>query len=900
MAQKKQTYKATKSTNAKNSSKANSKTKSRDAGKQKQIPESAVKFRHFVPFILIIIALLLAISFVAKDFGVIGNFLRDKVLFGIFSSAAYLLPLVLMVSALMMLFGKDLRYGRTRAVCVAVLFLMLTVFFHVFFAPAGSEKLIDPVFHYKNGVNRIGGGFIGGLLGSIMVTCFSKVGTAIIIFAVMIAMILIIVGKTPHEAIEDISNAGEMRRERRMNARLEAEMEDEARAARRREAIDERRRRREEELSYGRYDMRDDYADYGQYDDGMYGGEYDPAVYGEIERKTAVDPNLVDEDFENEEKEEIKLEQLELPDETTIDSLKPVAESSSAEDNDVIEDESVFEDPGDDEVIERLQKQYLGTDDTLSVATYDVPLGASKDAGAEIQEEKHVRAEKKEYIFPRVSFLIKDKQKKALDPTRELREKEALLIDTLQKFGVKTESAGLPAKGPTITRYELRPAPGTRVRSILNLSDDIALSMAAQGVRIAPVPGKSAIGVEVPNDSKDIVRLRDLIDSDEFRNAPSKLNVALGKDVAGVPVMFNIAEMPHMLIAGATGMGKSVCINCLIVSILYKASPDDVKLILIDPKKVEFNLYESLPHLLVPVVSDPKKAAGALSWAVNEMERRYDLIESVGARNIAGYNEIAEGDAAMEKMPHIVIIIDEFADLMMTAPDSVENSVCRLAQKARAAGMHMLIGTQRPSVDVITGTIKSNIPSRIACKTSSQVDSRTILDIVGAEKLIGKGDMLFSPVGSSKPTRVQGAFVTDGEIDEIVAFIAEKNKNTGEINSDIMSEIENEAVKCSKKKGSSSSESVEVSSEGEEDAMFWRAVELAVESGKISTSLIQRKCSLGFGRAAKLIDRMEELGFVTPPDGQKPRQVLLTAERLSEIKMSSSPSKQADTGSVPF
>ena len=901
MAQKKQTYNVKKSKKVASSNTKNSKS---TGEKQKQIPQSAVRFRHFVPFILLIFSIFMAISFIVKDFGVVGNFLRDNVLFGIFSKAAYVLPLILIACSLLLLFQKSLVPQRGRIVCVVVIFLMVTVFFHVFFTPEGTEKLIDPAVHYKNGIERIGGGFVGGMLGSLMVTCFSKVGTVIIIVAVTVAMLLIIIGKTPREAVEDISNASGSLRERRMNARLEAAREDEYRAERRREELEERRRvaeyERSRRASPDAYpEENSDYA-YNAYDDsygGGYDAPYDPAVYGKIKRKTAIDPDLVDDDYPSEVPDTVngqeKDEQLAIPDESAFDVLEPVAETVDADALDTEEDESVFEDPGDEEIIERLQKQYLGSDDTLSVATYDVVMETEKiteraEAEVPLQEEKKNTPKKKEYVFPKVDFLIKDKHKRTVDPTRELREKETLLIDTLQKFGVKTESAGLPAKGPTITRYELRPAPGTRVRSILNLSDDIALNMAAQGVRIAPVPGKSAIGVEIPNDSKDIVRLRDLIDSDDFKNAESKLNVALGKDVAGAPVFFNIAEMPHMLIAGATGMGKSVCINCLIVSILYKASPDDVKLILIDPKKVEFNLYESLPHLLVPVVSDPKKAAGALSWAVNEMERRYDLIESVGARNIAGYNEVVAGDPSMEKLPYIVIIIDEFADLMMTAPDSVENSVCRLAQKARAAGMHMLIGTQRPSVDVITGTIKSNIPSRIACKTSSQVDSRTILDVVGAEKLIGKGDMLFSPVGSSKPMRVQGAFVTDGEIDEIVAFISEKNKDTGEFNSEIISEIESEAVKCSKKKGASSAEAVDVPSGGEEDPMFWKAVELAVDSGKISTSLIGRKCSLGFGRAAKLIDRMEELGFVTPLEGQKPRQVLLTRERLDEIKMSSS------------
>lgn len=896
MAQKKQKYsvKNTRKTSASNKASQKKVSTNKDTKEQ----QSTVRFRHFVPFILIIAAVLISISFIVSDFGVVGSFIRDNVLFGIFSRAAYALPFMLIACALIMLFKKSLAPQRGRLICVAVIFLMVTVFFHIFFSPEGTEKLISPAVHYKNGVNRFGGGFIGGLLGSLMVTCFSKVGSAVIVFAVSVAMVLIIIGKTPREVVEDISYAGSVYREKRLSAKLEAAREDEYREEMRRVEYEERRRAYDEERQSKRGfspKKNDGYSEYEPFEEDEL-KPYDPAVYGEIERNVEIDPNLVDEDYDTE-KEDRELEQLPIPDESEIDKLVPVAETVTPETIDADDGVSVFENPEDEEIIERLQKRYLGEDGTISVATFDVIADADnektsldtdeKSKSDALNQAKEKPAPKAKYVFPKIDFLVKDKAKKSADSTKELREKENILIETLREFGVKTESAGLPSKGPTVTRYELRPAPGTRVRTILNLSDDIALSMAAPGVRIGPVPEKNAIGVEVPNDRKEIVRLRDLIESNEFKSSESKLNVALGKDVAGAPIYFNIADMPHMLIAGATGMGKSVCINCLIVSLLYKASPDDVKLILIDPKRVEFSLYESLPHLLVPVVSDPKKAAGALSWAVNEMERRYGLIESVGVRNIKGYNEVAQSDPTMEKLANIVIIIDEFADLMMTAPDSVENSVCRLAQKARAAGMHMLIGTQRPSVDVITGTIKSNIPSRIACKTSSQVDSRTILDVVGAEKLIGKGDMLFSPVGSSKPTRVQGAFITDAEISDIVEYIAEKNANTGEINSDIMNEIESEAAKCSKKKGTSAVDEAPPTGGGDEDIMFWKAVELAVDSGKISTSLLQRKCSIGFGRAAKLIDRMEELGYVTPPEGQKPRRVLISRERLDEIKMSS-------------
>ena len=491
--------------------------------------------------------------------------------------------------------------------------------------------------------------------------------------------------------------------------------------------------------------------------------------------------------------------------------------------------------------------------------------------------------EEPKYIFPPVTLLKKDTSAQSEDVADELETNAAKLVDILRSFNVKTKIVNV-SRGPTITRYELQPEAGTRVRSVANLVDDIALGLAADGVRIeAPIPGKSAIGIEVPNRSVSTVYIRDLIESEAFRSAKSRLTTCLGMDVAGAPIFLDAAKMPHLLICGATGMGKSVCINALIVSMLYKATPDEVKLILIDPKKVELNIYSGIPHLLVPVVSDPKKAAGALHWAVTEMERRFELIEDVGMRDIKGYNEITKNDPDREYLPQIVIIIDELADLMMTAPDDVEESICRLAQKARAAGMHLIIGTQRPSVDVITGLIKANIPSRIAFRVSSQMDSRVVLDAVGAEKLIGRGDMLYAPVGAPKPQRVQGSFVSEEEIDAIISFI-KKNAGHAAYSDDVMESIEKEAAMCGQKKGRAPAEGDDFDGDGTpDDPMLKNAVELAVESGKISTSLIQRRLSLGYGRAAKLIDRMEQLGYVSAPDGQMPRDVLITKEQFMEM-----------------
>lgn len=494
---------------------------------------------------------------------------------------------------------------------------------------------------------------------------------------------------------------------------------------------------------------------------------------------------------------------------------------------------------------------------------------------------------KKQYTFPPVSLLTALPAKQG-DVTEELRTNANRLVETLRSFKVRTKVVNV-SRGPTITRYELQPEEGVRVRAIANLVDDISLNLATSGVRIeAPIPGKAAVGVEVPNKNRETVYLRTLLDDNRFIQSPAKLTAAIGVDVAGDPIYVDLAKMPHLLIAGTTGSGKSVCLNCLILSMLYKATPDEVKLIMIDPKKVEFNVYNGLPHLIIPVVSSAKKAAGALSWAVSEMERRYELIETVGVRDIKNYNRITANDPDKEYMPQLVIIIDELADLMMTAPTEVEESICRIAQKGRACGMHLIIGTQRPSVDVITGLIKANVPSRVAFTVSSQVDSRTIIDIAGAEKLIGRGDMLFAPIGAVKPMRLQGAFVSDEEVEEVTSFIINHSEEAV-YDDKVLKDIEKEAELCGtkgKKAPSFDGESV-ADGDGENDPMLKAAIDLAVESGKISTSLIQRRLSLGYGRAAKLIDEMEQRGIVSPPEGQKPRTVLISASEWHEMCMRS-------------
>lgn len=565
---------------------------------------------------------------------------------------------------------------------------------------------------------------------------------------------------------------------------------------------------------------------------------------------------------------------------TTPRVTKQAAAESDAPAEEELDLSGLFVNPEDAELLDRLSDAYLKKEDKPSALDVNREIMANGAESIATTPEKEVPPP---YNYPPIEILTEDNDVEPTGIKEELQDNAVKLVETLKSFHVNTKIENI-SRGPTITRYELKPEMGTKVRSIANLVDDIALNLATTGVRIeAPIPGKAAVGIEVPNKKQSTVHLRTLIQSEAFTNAKSKLTCCLGEDVAGEAVYFDIAKMPHLLIAGATGMGKSVCINSLVVSLLYKASPEEVKLILVDPKKVELSIYNGIPHLLVPVVSDPKKAAGSLSWAVAEMERRFGLIEAVGVRDVKNFNEVTKDDPDYEFLPQIVIIIDELADLMMTAPDDVEESICRLAQKARAAGMHLIIGTQRPSVDVITGLIKANIPSRIAFTVASQIDSRTIIDRGGAENLIGRGDMLFNPVGAAKPMRVQGAFVSESDVEEVVAYIRNMNQRSASYSDEVLEQIEAEAAKCGAgKKGSKAAADVDMDT-GDDDPMLRQALELAVESGKISTSLIQRRLQLGYGRAAKLIDRMEQMGYVSPPDGQRPRKVLITKQEFMEM-----------------
>jgi len=509
-------------------------------------------------------------------------------------------------------------------------------------------------------------------------------------------------------------------------------------------------------------------------------------------------------------------------------------------------------------------------------------------AAAEVSEaiEKELAEDEEVYRYPPITLLEENTDDNSMAAGFELRDNARRLADTLTSFGVDAKPGDV-VRGPSVTRYEFTLDQGVKLSKLTNLSDDIALALGATGVRIAPIPGKiAAVGIEVPNRTVTSVRIRDVVESRNFVTHPSTVAFAVGKDIGGNAIVGNIARLPHVLIAGTTGSGKSVCTNSLIVSLLYKSTPEEVRFIMVDPKMVELAPYNGIPHLLIPVVTDPKKAAGALQWAVFEMMKRYKMFSERGVKDLAGFNALVEGseEEDMKKLPTVVVVIDELADLMLVAAKEVEESICRVAQMGRAAGVHLVIATQRPSADVITGLMKANIPSRIAFAVASAMESRIILDTPGAEKLVGKGDMLYFPLGDNKPTRVQGCFITPEEIERVVNFVKESGE--ADYSNEVMEKIE-EAMKQSEKGGKGGASNAAAESEGGEgcDEMLAAAVEVIFETGQASVSMLQRRLKLGYSRAARLVDQMEERGIVGPFEGSKPRQVLITRQQWQELQM---------------
>ena len=748
-------------------------------------------------------------------------------IFGVFGVTAYFYPFLLGFVAV--LFAMDKIGGSMNAKVIesGILVMLVGAAVDIFTKHNAALTFWQHLTAaYKSGSHLKSGGFLGALVGQPLYLAFGKTGAAITAILLIFVFLMIITGTTLMSLFRTIARPVKSISEQAENAyqaRLERESE-EAQSGKQLKVIkgfnvdipvdDIPEKRNIPKTSLDEKQRKVVSAYYGE------------TAESEPESPAATEPEEKTDDI----KPEI---------ETALKAAKNEAEA---------------------------EKRVIPT---------EKPAEPTKPAEFSVPE-KETEPKAEGYSYPPLSLLNKSKATDTAALSAELDHTAGHLVDTLKSFGVETRIVDI-SRGPTVTRYELQPCAGVKISKITNLADDIALNLATAGVRIeAPIPNKAAVGIEVPNKASAVVGVRGILQSPAFINAKSKLTVALGRDIGGNVVVTDIAKMPHGLIAGATGSGKSVCINSIIISLLYKATPDEVKLLMIDPKVVELGIYNGIPHLLVPVVTDPRKAAGALGWSVTEMERRYKMFADRGVRDLAGYNKFVEnlGDPEVQKMPHIVIIIDELADLMMTAPNEVEDSINRIAAKARAAGMHLIIATQRPSVDVVTGVIKANIPTRIAFAVSSQIDSRTILDSAGAEKLLGRGDMLFSPVGSTKPNRIQGCFVSDEEVEAVVDYI--KSDHTVDYDDDVMVEIERQAAIEKKQKTG-------LPEDGPEgDPMLDEAIKVVVENGMASTSLLQRKLKLGYARAARIVDEMEQRGVVGPYEGSKPRKVLVSKEQLLE------------------
>lgn len=745
-------------------------------------------------------------------------------IFGIFGVTAYFYPFLLGFVAV--LFALDKVGGSINAKIIesSVLVVLIGAAVDIFVKHnEGFTFWQHLVNAYSTGTSLKSGGFLGAIIGQPLYIAFGKTGAAITVILLIFVFVMIITGttlislfKTMAKPVKSISEQAETAYQNRLDREAEEKSDKQLRV--------------------------------------LKGFNVDIPVDDIPEKRTAKKESLA------EKQRKVVSAYYDNEDPSEAPKSEPIAEPDE-------EHREI------DNALKAAKAEAKGNES--AGAEEKIDFKAETDKFTEHLEKENLDAEES-YKFPPLTLLKEAKAQNAALLSAELDNTATRLVDTLKSFGVETRIVEV-SRGPTVTRYELQPSAGVKISKITNLADDIALNLATAGVRIeAPIPNKAAVGIEVPNKASAVVGVRGILESPAFTSAKSKLTVALGRDIGGNAVVTDIAKMPHGLIAGATGSGKSVCINSIIVSILYKATPDEVKLLMIDPKVVELGIYNGIPHLLVPVVTDPRKASGALGWAVSEMEKRYKMFADRGVRDLAGYNRFVEqlGDPEVQKMPHIVIIIDELADLMMTAPNEVEDSINRIAAKARAAGMHLIIATQRPSVDVVTGVIKANIPTRIAFAVSSQIDSRTILDSSGAEKLLGRGDMLFSPVGSNKPNRIQGCFVSDEEVEAVVEYI--KGDHSADYDDDVMVEIERQAAVEKKQKTGLKEDGLD------EDPMLSDAIKVVVENGQASTSLLQRKLKLGYARAARIVDEMEQRGVVGPYEGSKPRRVLITMDQLLE------------------
>ncbi|MCI9038931.1 MAG: DNA translocase FtsK [Clostridia bacterium] len=788
--------------------------------------------------VLVLLSILLMILIYTKS-GSVGAKL-SPMLGGIMGFIKYVIPIGMLLIAISM--TRNDRYYMTHKLTQYGIFLVcIAAMLSIFQGNINVNRDFSDIMQdcYYNGERDVGGGVIGGAVAVPLIKMLGTVGAAILTIGISILLLVFIFNIKPAEIIANFLDGADERKAER-------------------EAYEEERLARREKVAKSRklpqIDLDDDEPPKETKKEKRLREKAEAEkLAAQFEDQLTI--NLNDEEDKLGQKYDHTNDELDIP----FFGKKKLKGGQ----------EAVIEEP----------KPEPSSPDVLEANLFKQVEEQKEDKTKEILQLEHtVTVEDENYEFPPVQLLSEPEKKTNRGSKKSVADTATQLQKTLYSFGVSAKVEDVSV-GPAITRYELKPAEGVRVSKIANLADDIALNLAAESIRIeAPIPGKQAVGIEIPNKENEMVHFREIIEDDKFVDHKSKLAFGLGKDVAGQAVVTDIAKMPHVLIAGATGSGKSVCINTLISSILYKAKPSEAKLLMVDPKIVELSVYNGIPHLLIPVVTDPKKAAGALAWAVQEMEDRYQRFATKGVRDLKGYNEAMQKEEGNMALPQIVIIIDELADLMMVSPKDVEDSICRLAQKARAAGMHLVIATQRPSVDVITGIIKANIPSRIAFSVSSQVDSRTILDMAGAEKLLGKGDMLFYPAGASKPTRVQGAFVSDSEVEKIVDFI----KAEGEVtyNEDIIEQIEN-SNKTDKEKDL---ESEQADDDGT-DPFLMEAIDTVVETKQASTSFIQRRFKVGYARAGRIIDQMEERGVISGYQGSKPREVLMSKERWQELKM---------------
>lgn len=790
------------------------------------------------------------------DAGSLWGMLRN-LFFGLFGLTAFILPIFILFISIVSAIGKDSRKYKFKVTESFVIFVLLVAFLHIVNSQPEltyGEQISAAynVFKEFDGTGmHYGYGVFGALVGGIplLMTAGNKLAAGIVVILVLLALLMLFTGTTVLKLISSLKKpaevAAEYAEEKMENFKETYEIVSEDVHERRARNAAKRRKESKHQI------------------------ELDVPIDDEVPVDKGVEPILDTTPAPVE--EEIELlgsfedePPMDVQDLDELFSQKTVSETHFEEVIEAFEEEAQAE-----PVIEQITEEII-------------------EEETEVTENvvNDVSVPEVVYELPPLDCLDKPKFNGNTGNAEELRQRGETIVKTLKSFGVGTRIVDI-CQSPSVTRFELQPDPGVKISKITALADDIAMNLAAYGVRIeAPIPNKNAVGIEVPNAEKAMVTLREILESTSFQNSKSKLNVALGRDIQGEATCADLAKMPHLLVAGTTGSGKSVCLNTMIVSLLYNAKPDEVKLIMIDPKKVEFTVYRSIPHLLVPVVADPRKAAGALSWAVAEMDKRYALFADNGVRNLQGYNNYALAEG-LPKMPQIVIIIDELSDLMMAASNEVEDSICRLAQKARAAGMHLIVATQRPSVDVITGLIKANIPSRIAFAVKSQIDSRTIIDTQGAEKLLGNGDMLYCPVGLSKPVRVQGSYVSDEEIERVIDFVTSQ----GEVKYDdaVMQEIELKAAQDGKKKSGSGLDTDSMGSGGDyDDEMFPKAVEVVVEAGMASTTLLQRKLKLGYARAARIVDELSEKGIIGPFEGSKPRKVLITKEQWYQMQANSS------------